>query len=261
MFEKPVLEGRNIFDLSGKVALITGAGTGLGEGYAHVFAESGCQVVCADINKKAVDDTVADITSKGGKARAVYVDVTDAVSIRKMMNEIISGIGRIDILVNNAGVEIVEPFLDVKPENFDKINGVNIRGVFFVAQAVAEAMRKNGGGKIINIGSLGSYIGLKESSVYCSTKGGVIQLTKTLAIELAEYNIQVNAIAPGYFITPMTQPFFDDAKHRAWIEGRIPLGRWGTVADLAGPIMFLASPASDYVTGITIKVDGGWLAS
>lgn len=250
-----------MFDLDGKVALITGAGTGLGEGYAHVFAEMGCRVACADIQLNSVESTAADITAKGGGAKAFHVDVMDAASIEKMVQSVITEYGRIDILVNNAGVEIAEPFLDVTPEHFDKINGVNIRGVFFVAQAVAGAMRRTGGGKIINIGSLGSYIGLKESSVYCSTKGGVLQLTKTLALELADCNIQVNAIAPGYFITPMTQPFFDDAEHRAWIEGRIPLGRWGTVADLAGPMLFLASSASDYVTGVTIKVDGGWLAS
>ena len=121
-------------------------------------------------------------------------------------------------------------------------------------------MKKNGGGKIINIGSLGSYIGLAESSVYCTTKGGVIQMSKTLSIELGPDNIQVNCVAPGYFITPMTQPFYNDPEHRAWIESRIPLHEWGTVADLAGPMLFLASSASDYITGTTIKVDGGWLA-
>jgi NAD(P)-dependent dehydrogenase (short-subunit alcohol dehydrogenase family) len=151
--------------------------------------------------------------------------------------------------------------MDVTPEHYDKISNVNIRGVYFVAQAVSKQMKQNGGGKIINIGSLGSFIGLAESSVYCSTKGAVVQLTKTMAIELADSNIQVNSIAPGYFITPMTQPFYDDPKHRAWIEGRIPLGRWGTVADLAGTMLFLASPASNYITGQTVIVDGGWLAS
>ena len=261
MARSKVLDGINIFDVKGKIALITGSGTGLGEGYAHVFAESGCKVICADINKAAVDQTVDDIKALGGEAESLFVDVTDINSIEKMVKEIVGKYGRIDILVNNAGLEIIEKFVDVTPDHFDKINGVNIRGVYFVAQAVAKEMIQTGGGKIINIGSLGSYIGLAESSVYCSTKGGVIQLTKTLAIELADYNIQVNAVAPGYFITPMTQPFFDDPEHRAWIEGRIPLSRWGTVKDLAGPMLFLASSASDYITGDTIIVDGGWLAS
>jgi NAD(P)-dependent dehydrogenase (short-subunit alcohol dehydrogenase family) len=149
----------------------------------------------------------------------------------------------------------------VSEEHYDFITSVNLKGVFFVAQEIAKIMRKQGGGKIINIGSLGSYIGLAESSVYCTTKGGVIQMSKTMSIELGPDNIQVNCVAPGYFITPMTQPFYDDAEHRAWIESRIPLHNWGTVKDLAGPMLFLASDASNYVTGATIKVDGGWLAS
>ena len=166
----------------------------------------------------------------------------------------------IDVLVNNAGYEDVADFLKVTPEQFDAIVGVNLRGAFFMAQAAAGAMGDRGG-KIINIGSLGSYIGLAQSSVYCATKGAVIQMTRTMAIELAPRHIQVNAIAPGYFVTPMAQPFYDDPEHRAWIEWRIPAGRWGTTEDLAGPAIFLASAASDYITGQVIIVDGGWLAS
>lgn len=256
-----VLQGKNLFNLKDKVVLITGSGNGLGKGYAHVFAESGCKVACADISKEAVEKTAAEIVAEGGKAKAFYVDVTNVESINTLIKEIVNEFGTIDVLVNNAGREIAEPFLDVTPEHYEKISSVNIRGVYFVAQAVAKLMKEKGGGKIINIGSLGSYIGLAESSVYCSTKGAVLQLSKTMAIELADSNIQVNCIAPGYFITPMTQPFYDDPKHRAWIEDRIPMGRWGTVADLAGPMLFLASSASDYVTGQTVIVDGGWLAS
>ncbi|GHV74324.1 2-deoxy-D-gluconate 3-dehydrogenase [Spirochaetia bacterium] len=261
MCAETVLQGKNLFDLSGKIVLITGAGAGLGEGYAHIFAESGAVVICAGHNLSKVEKAAADLAASGGKAKAFHVDVGDTASIQKMTDSITAEYGRIDVLVNNAGVEIAEGFFDVTPEHFDAISRVNIRGVFFTAQAVAGLMKKTGtGGKIINIGSLGSYIGLVDSSVYTSTKGAVIQLTKTLALELAKYNIQVNAVAPGYFITPMTQPFFDDPHHREWIEGRIPLGRWGAVEDLAGPLLFLASAASNYVTGTTIIVDGGWLA-
>ncbi|MEL7648686.1 MAG: glucose 1-dehydrogenase [Sedimentibacter sp.] len=256
-----ILNGINLFDLKDKVVLVTGAGNGLGKGYSRVFAESGCKVACADINKEASEKTSADIIAEGGIAKSFVVDVTNIESINTLIEEIVKEFGKIDILVNNAGIEIAEPFFDVTPEHFDKINSVNIRGVYFVSQAVAKLMKKNGGGKIINIGSLGSYIGLAESSVYCSTKGAVIQLSKTIALELANDNIQVNCIAPGYFITPMTQPFYDDPKHRAWIEDRIPMSRWGTVADLAGPMLFLASSASNYITGQTVIVDGGWLAS
>ncbi|MDO4582071.1 MAG: glucose 1-dehydrogenase [Bacillota bacterium] len=256
-----VLKGKNIFDVSGKVALVTGSGTGLGEGYAHVFAESGCKVICADVKLEAAQKTADEIIAMGGEATALFVDVTKTETIAQMCAQAIAKYGRIDILVNNAGVEDIQNFTDYTEELYDKIHAVNMKGVFFVAQAVAKEMIKTGGGKIINIGSLGSYIGLAKSSVYCSTKGGVIQFSKTLSIELAPYNIQVNCVAPGYFITPMTEPFFNNPEHRAWIEGRIPLGRWGTVADLAGPMLFLASSASDYITGDTIIVDGGWLAS
>lgn len=256
-----ILQGKNIFDVKDKVVLVTGAAAGLGEGYAHIFAESGCKVACADINREKVEETAADIVSQGGEARAFAVDVTKQDSIRQMVKQIMDAYGRIDVLVNNAGVECIEPFVDVSEAHYDFITGVNLKGVFFVAQEVAKMMQASGGGKIINVGSLGSYIGLAESSVYCTTKGGVIQMSKTLSIELGAHNIQVNCIAPGYFITPMTKPFYDDPEHRSWIESRIPLHQWGTAADLAGSMLFLASSASDYITGITIKVDGGWLAS
>lgn len=256
-----IMNGKNIFDVSHKIVLITGAGSGLGEGYAHIFAEAGATVICAGRNQERLDQVVSEIQADGGSAKAYTVDVTETQSIKSLIADVIRDFGRIDVLVNNAGYENIQPFTEVTPEIYDDIMNVNLKGVFFVAQETAKVMKENRGGKIINIGSLGSYIGLAESSVYCSTKGGVIQLTKTMAIELGEYNIQVNALAPGYFITPMTQPFYDDEDHRAWIESRIPLHEWGTVLDLAGPVLFLASDASNYVTGETIKVDGGWLAS
>ena len=252
--------GPDIFDVSGKIVLITGAGSGLGAGYALTFGKYGAVVACAGRNMERLEKTVSAITKAGGKAKAYTADVTNMESIRNLVDSVVADFGRIDVLVNNAGYENIQPFLEVTPEVYDDIMAVNMKGAFFTAQEAARAMKKTGGGKIINIGSLGSYIGLAESSVYCSTKGGILQLTKTMALELGEYNIQVNALAPGYFITPMTQPFYDDPKHRAWIESRIPLHEWGTNDDLAGPVIFLASKASDYVTGVTIKVDGGWLA-
>jgi len=255
-----ILNGKNLFDISGKTALVTGAGAGLGEGYAHILAECGCNVVCAGATLAREQKTADAITAEGGSAAAIQADVRDTESVGRMVEEATRLFGKIDILVNNAGVEIAEEFLNVTPEHYDTIMGVNMRGVFFTAQSAALSMAQTGGGKIINIASLGSFIGLAESSVYCATKGGVVQFTKTLALELAKYNIQVNAIAPGYYVTPMTQPFYDDDSHRTWIEGRIPLGRWGTPLDLAGALIFLASAASDYVTGDVIAVDGGWLA-
>ena len=256
-----LLNGKNLFDVSGKVVLITGAGSGLGEGYALAFGEAGATVICAGRNRGRLENTVGQITENGGTARAYTVDVTDLDSIKALVAAVTADWGRIDVLVNNAGYENIQPFMEVTPQVYDDIMNVNMKGVFFVAQEVAKVMKGQGGGKIINIGSLGSFIGLAESSVYCSTKGGVVQLTKTMAIELGPYNIQVNCLAPGYFVTPMTQPFYDDPRHREWIESRIPLHQWGTTLDLAGPALFLASAASNYVTGETIKVDGGWLAS
>lgn len=250
----------NIFDVTDKVVLITGAGSGLGAGYAATFGKYGAVVACAGRNTERLEKTVSAIIEAGGRAKRYQADVTDTDSIRALIAAVTADFGRIDVLVNNAGYENIQPFLEVTPAVYDDIMAVNMRGAFFTAQEAARAMKETGGGKIINIGSLGSFIGLPESSVYCSTKGGIIQLTKTMAVELGAFNIQVNAIAPGYFITPMTQPFYDDPDHRAWIESRIPLHEWGTNDDLAGPVLFLASGASNYVTGVTINVDGGWLA-
>ncbi len=256
-----LLKGKNLFDVSGKVVLITGAGSGLGEGYAQAFGESGATVICAGRNKDRLEDTVRKITESGGTARAFTVDVTDLDSIKALVAAVEAEYGRIDVLVNNAGYENIQPFLEVTPQVYDDIMNVNLKGVFFVAQEVARVMKDHGGGKIINIGSLGSYIGLAESSVYCSTKGGVVQLTKTMAIELGPFHIQVNCLAPGCCLAPRTPPVYDGPAHRQGSESRIPLHQWGTTLDLAGPALFLASAASDYVTGVTIQVDGGWLAS
>ena len=253
-------QARSLFDVSGKVVLITGAGSGLGKGYALAFGESGAIVICAGRDLRKLEQTAKEITNGGGTARACTVDVTDLSSIQSLVSAVTEDWGRIDVLVNNAGYEHVQPFLEVTPQVYDDIMAVNLKGAFFMAQETARAMKAQGGGKIINIGSLGSCIGLAQSSVYCSTKGGIVQLTKTMALELGACNIQVNCLLPGYFVTPMTQPFYDDPDHRAWIESRIPLRRWGTALDLAGPALFLASGASSYITGETIRVDGGWLA-
>lgn len=253
--------GLSIFDLSGKIAVVTGAGQGLGQGYAVNLAKAGATVICFNRSREKTEATLKLIAATGGKGAACYGDVTDVNSCRDALRDVKQQYGHIDILVNNAGMEIAEPIDQVTPEHFDSIMTVNIKGSFFMAKEAANYMAKQGSGKIINIASLGSYIGLAGSTVYCASKGAVLQFTKALAIELADKNIQVNAIAPGYFRTSMTEPFFQDAEHCAWINQRIPLGRPGTSDDLAGTVIFLASSASDYITGQTIIVDGGWLAS
>jgi NAD(P)-dependent dehydrogenase (short-subunit alcohol dehydrogenase family) len=168
--------------------------------------------------------------------------------------------GRLDILVNNAGTEIPKGVLDVTEQDYDTIMATNLRAVYFMAQAAARHMVRQRKGKIINVGSLACAIGIRGATVYSASKGGVLQFTRALALELAPYNVQVNAIGPGYFRTAMTEPFFQNPQHRQWIESRIPAGRIGEPRDLAGAVIFLAAPASDYVTGQIIYVDGGWLA-
>ena len=249
------------FSLAGKTAVVTGAGRGLGKGYSLGLAAAGAAVVCADIDGSAAGKTAEEIRLSGGRAEGIRLDVTKPAEVQECFRSAAERLGSLDILVNNAGVEEINDFLSVTEEQYDKIMAVNLRGVFFCAQAAARIMAKQGRGKIVNIGSLGSTIGLAKSSVYCGTKGGVVQITKTMAIELARSNIQVNAMGPGYFRTPMTEPFFLDPEHRKWIEERIPAGRVGTAEDLLGTLVFLCSSASDYLTGQIIYIDGGWLAS
>jgi 2-dehydro-3-deoxy-D-gluconate 5-dehydrogenase len=250
-----------LFDLGGKVAVVTGAGRGLGRGYAMAIAQAGAHVVCADLNEADLEVTSAEIRSVGGEASTKVVSVTDVAGFRGAVHDIVDAHGHLDILVNNAGTEIPKDAVDVTEADFDQIIGVNLRGTYFCAQCVASVMAKQGSGKIINIGSLGSQIGIAGATVYCCSKGGVLQFTRALAIELAKSGVQVNAIGPGYFRTQMTEPFFQDPDHSAWISQRIPVGRVGTPEDLAGTVVFLASAASDYITGQIIYVDGGWLAS
>ncbi|MCO7125290.1 glucose 1-dehydrogenase [Sporolactobacillus shoreicorticis] len=249
-----------IFQIKGKIALITGAGRGLGRGYAIALGRAGCKCICIGRTLEDLAETKRMIEQEQGEAETIVFDITQFNQLKEAVDQIEERFGPIDILVNNAGTEIAEPFLKVTEAHYDMIMDVNIKAVFFLTQAVAEKMKARKRGKIINIGSLGSVIGLAGSSVYCSSKGAITQLTKTAALELASEGIQVNAIFPGYFLTEMTKPFFDDPVHKTWIEDKIPLGRVGTFDDLVGALLFLAAPASDYMTGQSISVDGGWTA-
>ena len=247
------------YSLADRVAVVTGASRGLGKGYAIALADAGATVICC--SNEDAGATADAINASGGKAEPILMDVTQIEETRKIFESIRDKYGRLDILINNAGVEEINTFVDVTPDQYDYIMGVNLKGTFFTAQAAASIMIRQKKGKIVNIGSLGSAIGLAESSVYCGTEGGVVGITRTMAIELAKHNVQVNALGPGYYRTPMTEPFFQDPEHRKWIEERIPMGRVGTDDDLSGVVVFLCSDASDYLTGQIIYVDGGWLAS
>lgn len=247
------------FSLDGKVALVTGGGRGIGRGIAEGLAQQGAKVVVAARTRKELDETAAAIKSAGGDAVAYEMDMTDLKSVQGGVDTAIETFGQLDILVNNAGTNVREPFEEVTEEHYDLISDVNQKGLFFLTQYATNHMRPRGAGKVINIGSLTTGIGLQSISVYTGTKGAVGQLTKVLAVELAP-EIQVNAICPGFIRTPLTEKLWSNESMHAWGTNRLPHGRIGTPEDLAGTACFLASPASDYVTGQLIYVDGGFMA-
>lgn len=250
-----------IFDLTGKTALVTGGGRGLGRGIALALAEAGADVALTSRTEEELKLVSKEIESLSRRSFYQVLDVRDANSMRSFVERIVEEQGQIDILVNAAGVNIRRPFLEITAEDWDYVMDINLRSVLLTSQLVLPYMVKMGRGKIINFASLTSQIGLKDMAIYGASKGGVAQITKAMAVEFAEAGIQVNAIGPGYFSTKMTKPVFDDEARRQWLISRIPMSRTGEDNDLAGVSIFLASNASDYITGQTIFVDGGWLAS
>ena len=250
----------SLFSLQGKIAVVTGGGRGLGKGMAVGLAGAGAEVALVSRTEKELKETVAEIRAKGGKADAYPADISKLNQIPDLVQAIHQKKGRIDILVNNAGFIIRKMALDYSPEDWERQLDVNLKAAFFMAQAVAKFMKEQGGGKIINTLSLTSFIGLQNAPGYGISRGGLLSMTRTLAMEWAKYHIHVNAVAPGYFKTNQTAPLFADEKRVEWMLSRIPLARAGVPDDLAGVAIFLASPASDYMTGQAIVVDGGWLA-
>jgi NAD(P)-dependent dehydrogenase (short-subunit alcohol dehydrogenase family) len=245
----------NTGPLAGKRALVTGASSGLGRHFALVLANSGAHVVVAARRRDALEALVAEIMAAGGEASAVTLDVTDPNSVA----EAIAAIGPLDILVNNAGVTNTKPTLEQTVKDFDWIVDTNLKGAFLIATETARAMRDRGsGGAIINIASI---LGLRQGgqvTPYAVSKAGVIQLTKQLALELARFDIRVNAMAPGYIATELNDEFFAGPAGQALVK-RIPMRRLGNYTDLDGPLLLLASDASRYMTGSIIEVDGGHL--
>lgn len=249
----------NPFDLTGKVALVTGGNVGLGQGIALALAEAGADIVSVALSES--DDTVAKVQALGRRAASISADLTSIEPVERVVQEALAAMGRIDILVNNAGLIRRADAVDFTEADWDLVMNINLKTVFFMSQAVARLFIKQGdGGKIINIASMLSFQGGIRVPSYTASKSGVAGLTKLMANEWAPHRITANAIAPGYFATANTQALREDPVRSAEILGRIPAGRWGEPSDLGGAAVFLASRASDYVQGAILPVDGGWQA-
>ncbi len=249
-----------LFGLNGRVALVTGASGGIGGELARGLAQAGACVALNGRSAAKLAQLQHDIEADGGEAQAFVADVSDVDAIPALVDGVLARWGRIDVLVNCAGTNQRMPIAEVTPAVYDEIMATNLRGLYFLTQCVARAMIGNGGGKIINIGSLTTAVGLQHVSVYGMTKSALAQLTKTMAVEWAAHNIQVNCLCPGFVATELTTPLWDDAQRRYWMLDRLPIKRAGQPADLLGMTLLLAGHASDYMTGQTVYVDGGFTA-
>jgi len=248
------------FDLSGKVGIVTGAGRGMGYYIALALARYGADLVVCSRTVQELERVGEEIEQLGRRVLIQQMDVQKVSEIHAMVRESVEAFGHIDILVNNAGMNIPQWAVDVTEEAWDRVMDVNLKGLFFCAQAVGKVMIQQKKGKIINISSQSGSVGLLRRAAYCASKGGVNLLTKVLAIEWAPHNVNVNAVAPTFVETPMTKPMFQDKDFSDYVLGNIPLGRVGKPEDVIGAVVYLASDASDLVTGHVLLVDGGWTA-
>ena len=249
-----------LFSLEGKRALVTGASRGLGRAMAEALAAAGADVVCSSSKKEGTDETAAAVAAHGRKAWQIAADLSSNEGAQKLVDDVTEAAGHIDILVNNAGTIERHPAVEFPLDKWEHVLRTNLDSVFILSQGFGRAMVEKGEGKIINVASLLSFSGGITVPAYTASKHAVAGLTKALANEWAANNVQVNAIAPGYFATDNTQALRDNAEREPAIRGRIPAGRWGTPADMGGAVVFLASRASDYVNGHVLLVDGGWMA-
>jgi NAD(P)-dependent dehydrogenase (short-subunit alcohol dehydrogenase family) len=249
------------FRLDGRIALITGAGRGLGAEGAEALAHAGAEVFLLSRTRNELEQVAKRISQAGGRAHLLVCDVTNHAQVTSAF----AGIDRLDILLNNAGMNIPEPFADVSEDHLDRMIALNVRAAFLVSQAATRKMlqhpdRRNLGGSIIHVTSQMGRVGAERRTVYCMTKHAIEGLTKAMAVELAPQNIRVNAVAPTFIETPLTASFFADPKFRTWTLNRIPMGRIGSMQEVSGAIVFLASPAASLITGTSLAVDGGWTA-
>lgn len=247
------------FKLDGKVAIVTGASAGLGEGIAAALAEAGADVVC--VARRECEGAKKRVEAAGRRFLGIQADLTSQKPIPDIIRQALATFGHIDILVNNAGIIRRADSIDFTEQDWDDVVNLNLKSLFFLSQAAGKQFLAQGtGGKIINVASMLSYQGGIRVPSYTASKSGVMGLTRLLACEWAKHGINVNAIAPGYMATDNTQALRDDPVRSAEIMGRIPAGRWGTPADMGGAAVFLASEAASYMHGYTVAVDGGWLA-
>jgi glucose 1-dehydrogenase len=246
--------------LENKAAIVTGAGRGIGRAIAAGYAREGAAVVVNySRSKDAAEELVSAIRKAGGRALAVRADIADHASHEALIEACLNEFGRLDILVNNAGIEIHEPAMQPTPETWRKTIGVNIEGAYFLSAKAAAAMSRSGGGKIVNISSVHDFVPLRNRAIYSVTKGGMTMMTKSLALEFAEHNIQVNSVSPGAILTDMNRASLAQPGRTEWLLQHIPAKRIGEPEDVVGAAIFLASAESNYVTGTTIYVDGGLL--
>lgn len=256
------MKGLELFDLTGKVALVTGATHGLGMAMAKALANAGAKLVVNDLSKEKLENAIAEYAADGIKAYGYLFDVTNEDQVNEYIAKIANEVGEVDILVNNAGIIKRIPAVEMSVADFQQVLNIDLTGPFIMSKAVAPAMIKKGAGKIINMCSMMSEVGRDTVSAYAAAKGGLKMLTRNLATEWARYNIQVNGIGPGYFATAQTAPIRTEGHpFNEFIIKRTPAMRWGLPEDLGGAAIFLASPASDFVNGHVLYVDGGILAS
>ena len=250
-----------LFDLSGRVAVVTGGSRGLGKEIAAALAEAGADVLVASRTEADIRQTAKELAESTGRTvQPCVLDVTDRGSVESMVDEAMQAFGRVDILVNNAGINIRSPIEQIRDEDWHRIQQVNVTGVFYCCRAVIPHMVAAGYGRIINVGSALSLVGLAERVSYTASKGAVLQITRTLALELAPKGVTVNCLCPGPFATEINQVVLNDPAATASLMQHVPMGRWGELGEIRGPAVFLASDAASYVTGAVLSVDGGWVA-
>jgi gluconate 5-dehydrogenase len=250
-----------LFDLGGRIALVTGSSQGIGLALAHGLAGAGAQVVLNGRDEDKLGRAAQDLSAQGLEVATAAFDVSDPDAVGPAVAKVTAEIGPIDILVNNAGIQRRAPFLEFPAPTYREIMRINTDAVFFLTQAVAKGMVERRRGKIINICSVTSELGRPTIVPYTTSKGAVKMMTRGLAAELGRHNIQVNGIGPGYIETELNKALLEDKAFTSWVEGRTPAGRWGKVEELVGAAIFLAAPASDYVNGQILYVDGGMTAT